>query len=181
MRRITVVGTSGSGKTTLARRLAEELDIPHVELDALFWQPNWTPADEAHLRARVSEALAGDAWVVDGNYSAVRDLIHARADTIIWLNYSLPVVLWRVTIRTARRLVTRAELWNGNRESLRSVFSRDSIILWALSTWSKNRHRYDALFAQTDSACLRLIQLRSPRATRIWLKNLAVSPFVPVD
>lgn len=180
MRRITVVGTSASGKTTLARRLAEALDIPHIELDALFWQPDWTPAHQEDLRARVTEALAGDAWIVDGNYSAVRDIIHARADTLIWLDYSLPLVLWRVTSRTTRRLITRAELWNGNRESLRSVFSRDSIILWALTSWGKNRHRYDALFAQPDAVRFQLIHLRSPRETRRWLESLAANQSIPV-
>lgn len=173
MRRIHVVGTSGSGKTTLARQIAERLDIPHVELDALHWEPNWTPADKAVLRARVTGALAGGAWVVDGNYSALHDLTLARADTLIWLDYPLPVVLWRVTTRTMRRYFARAELWNGNRERLRSVFSKDSIILWALTTWAKNRHRYRDLSADTTYAHVQVIRLRSPRQTRHWLQRLA--------
>lgn len=180
MRRINVVGTSGSGKTTLARQIAGRLAVPHVELDALHWQPNWTPAERDSLRARVAEALAGDAWVVDGNYSMVRDITWQRADTIIWLDYALPVVLWRVTSRTATRSIRRTELWNGNRERLASVFSKDSIILWALTTWGKNRRRYRELLAQPDYAHIQVVHLRSPRQTRIWLRDLAAPRSLPV-
>ncbi|HEU5348846.1 MAG TPA: hypothetical protein VFU63_09580, partial [Ktedonobacterales bacterium] len=184
MRRIHVVGTSGSGKTTLAQHIAQALDIPHVELDALHWQPDWTPTETSLLLARVAEALSGDAWVVDGNYSMLRDITWARADTLIWLDYSLPLVLSRVIRRTAHRVTRRTELWNGNRERLRAVFSRESIILWALTTWGKNRRRYGELLAQPElhpeSAHLRIIRLRSPRETRIWLRQLATAQSLPV-
>lgn len=180
MRRIHIVGTSGSGKTTLSRQIAERLNIPHVELDALHWQPNWTPAAKEHLRESITQALAGDTWVVDGNYASYHDITLMRADTVIWLDYSLSVVLWRVTSRTAHRVIGRAELWNGNHERLRSVFSRDSIILWALTTWGKNRRRYRQLFEQPDSTHQRLIRLGSPRETRRWLWSLAALPSHPV-
>ena len=180
MRRICIIGTSGCGKTTLARQLAERLDIPHVELDALFWQPGWGSTEEAVFRARVTEALAGDAWVVDGNYYTKRDIIWAHADTIIWLDYAFPLVLSRIARRTANRLITRTELWNGNRERWGSVFSRDSIILWSLTTWGKNRRRYRQQFAQPDYDHLRLIRLRFPRETSRWLQSLAAAPSVSV-
>ncbi|HEU4782100.1 MAG TPA: hypothetical protein VFS83_02040, partial [Ktedonobacterales bacterium] len=168
------------GKTTLARQLAERLDMPHIELDALFWQPGWGSTEEAVFRARVNEALADGAWVVDGNYYTKRDITWARADTIIWLDYSFPLVFSRIARRTATRLIARTELWNGNRERLRAVFSRDSIILWSLTTWGKNRRRYRQQFAQPDYGHLRLIRLRSPRQTRRWLQSLAAAPSVSV-
>jgi len=46
MQRINVVGTSGSGKTTVARRAAEALGVPFVELDALHWEPGWQEAPD---------------------------------------------------------------------------------------------------------------------------------------
>ena len=49
MKRISVVGSSGSGKTTVARRIAEALDAPHVELDELHWGPDWAAASAAEL------------------------------------------------------------------------------------------------------------------------------------
>ncbi|HZR41011.1 MAG TPA: hypothetical protein VFB12_12885, partial [Ktedonobacteraceae bacterium] len=118
LRRIVVVGTSGSGKSTLARQLGKLLSIPAVEMDALFWGPHWTPAPLSVLRERVMQALSGDAWVVDGNYSNVRDLTWGCADTVVWLDYSLWVVMTRLLRRTLTRGIAREELWSGNRESL---------------------------------------------------------------
>src|SRR5689334_5774453 len=91
MRRIAVTGTSGSGKTTFARRLGERLGLPHIELDALFWRPGWVESDTESFRTRVAEAIAGEGWVVDGNYSPVRDLYLARVDTVVWLDLPLRV------------------------------------------------------------------------------------------
>src|SRR5262245_40756111 len=131
--RIVIVGTSGSGKTTLARRVAERLDIPHVELDALRHGPNWAPAPWDVFRARFEAATSGPAWVVDGNYSAIRDAVWSKANTLVWLQYPFHIVFWRLWWRTIRRGISRQELWNGNRESLSTAFfSRDSILLWAI-------------------------------------------------
>ena len=172
-RRIVVIGTSGSGKTTTARQLAQRLGRPHVELDALHWEPNWTEAPLDVFRARVIEALKDDAWVVDGNYSKVRDIVWSRADTVVWLDYSLPVILWRLVWRTLRRSLLREELWSGNRESLRmSLFSRESIVLWALQTYRRRRREYPVLLARPEYAHLTVLHLRSPRAARDWLSSI---------
>jgi adenylate kinase family enzyme len=96
MPRISVIGTSGSGKTTLARELSDRLNIPHIELDALHWGPNWTPTPAEALRPRVAAAVAGESWTTCGNYGAIRDVIWSRADTIIWLDYSMSTVLWQI-------------------------------------------------------------------------------------
>src|SRR6476469_5299212 len=103
MRRIAVVGTSGSGKTTFADRIAARLDLPRIELDALHWQPGWVASDVELFRDRVRAATAKEAWVSDGNYSAVRPIVFHRADTIVWLDLPLRICLWRVIARTARR------------------------------------------------------------------------------
>ncbi|HNS51889.1 MAG TPA: AAA family ATPase [Anaerolineae bacterium] len=171
--RITVVGTSGSGKTTLARRLAGRLGVPHVELDALHWGPNWTPAETAVFAERTVQALSGAAWVTDGNYSKVRDFVWRRAATLVWLDYSLPVILGRMVWRTVRRVVTREELWNQNREEFAASFlSRESIILWALKTYRRRRREYPVLLAHSEYAHLRVVHLRSPREAERWLQSL---------
>jgi adenylate kinase family enzyme len=176
LRRIAVVGTSGSGKTTLAYKLAQRLGIPHVELDALHWGPDWTPAPRHVFRECTTQALAIDAWTTDGNYSAVRDIVWSRADMVVWLDYALPVILWRVTQRTIRRFVTREELWNKNRERFRDAFlSYDSIILWAVRTYRRRRREYPVLFSEPEYAHLSIVQLRSPRAARQWLASLPAS------
>lgn len=172
-RRIAVVGTSASGKTTLARRLSRALRIPHVEFDALHWEPNWTEAPDDVFRVRTLEAIQGDAWVTDGNYNMVRDLVWTRADTVIWLDYSLHIILWRLTLRTFRRVFRRVEMWNGNKESLRTAFfSKDSLYVWVLSTYKKRRREYPELFARPEYAHLRKVRLSSPRAADAWLTRV---------
>ena len=41
MKRINVIGTSGSGKSHFSNRLATKLNVPYIEMDAMFWLPNW--------------------------------------------------------------------------------------------------------------------------------------------
>jgi adenylate kinase family enzyme len=181
--RIAVVGTSASGKTTLARNIAAATGIPHVELDSLHWEANWTEATDEALRERVERALQGAAWVTDGNYSKVRDLIWPRAEILVWLDYPLPVVLNRLLKRTLRRIVVREELWSGNRETIRGfLFSRDSLFLWVLQTYRKHRRTYPALLKQPEYSHLRLVHLRSPRAANAWLSHISgTAQLAPTD
>lgn len=153
MQRISIVGNSGTGKTTMAREIAGALGIPHLELDGLHHLPNWEPIERELFRERVAEFIAGDAWVVDGNYSAVQDLIWHRADTVVWLDLPRRTVMRQLLPRTLRRLVTREQLWNGNTESWRDMLSLDptrSIVLWAWTEHRKYVERYTQ--AQRDPA-----------------------------
>lgn len=84
LQRVVVVGMSGAGKSTVARRLALALGAPHVELDALFWGPEWEPRMPADFRRDVDAAAGGGRWIVDGNYGSVRHLVWPRATAIVW-------------------------------------------------------------------------------------------------
>lgn len=171
--RISVIGTCGSGKTITASQITQRLGIPHVELDALYWEPNWTEAPPEVFRERVTQALSGETWAVDGNYGKVRDIVWGRANTIVWLDYALPVILWQLVRRTMRRSLTREELWSGNRETLsKALFSRESILLYALKTYRRRKKEYPALLSRPEYAHLALVRLRSPRETRQWLSTL---------
>ncbi len=173
LQRIVVVGTTGSGKTTMAGRLSDKLGIPHTELDALSWGPNWTMRPQEEFRAAVDQATRGETWVVDGNYSRARELLWPRADTIVWLDFPLRVVLWRLWWRTLRRVIHKTELWSGNRERLWThFFTRDSLFLWALQTYHRRRREYPELLARPEHAHLKLVRLRSPRMADAWLEQL---------
>jgi adenylate kinase family enzyme len=172
--RIIVSGTTGSGKTTLGGELAAIIGAPHVELDALHWEPNWTEAPTDVFRERVREATAGERWVVDGNYAAVRDIVWPRAELIVWLDYSIVRIYARLLRRTTRRIVTREELWSGNRERFRTGFmSKDSLFLWALQTHWKRRRGYPAQLAQPEHAHLLVFRARSPRETEAMKRRIA--------
>jgi shikimate kinase len=178
MRRVSVAGISGSGKTTFARRLAERLDLPYVELDALHHGPNWTEATADELRARVETAIgdAPDGWVIDGNYrNKLDDIVLAQADTFIWLELPLRVALARLARRTWRRMSTREELWHGNREQLRNLIGpREGLFAWAIRSYFHHRHQIPAAAARNPH--LRVVHLRTPRAVDEFLAQASVSP-----
>jgi adenylate kinase family enzyme len=169
-----VVGNSGSGKSTLAAALAARLGVPYIELDSIFHQPGWTELPRDEFRARVRALAAGEEWVIDGNYSAVRDLVWARADTVVWIDLPRWLVMRRVIGRTLRRAVLRQELWNGNREPVSNWLTLDperSIIIWAWTQHARYRARYGAAMADPICAHLRFFRLRRPADVHTFLRN----------
>jgi adenylate kinase family enzyme len=162
MDRIAVVGTSCSGKTTFAAELATALSRNHVQLDELYWLPDWVERNVEDFRARVATAAAAERWIIDGNYSKSRDLVWSRATHVVWLNYSLPVIFGRAVSRTVRRVATQEELFSGNRESWRKAFvSHDSVLIWVLATFRHNRRKYATLRDSPEWAHLKFIEIRS--------------------
>ncbi len=171
MNRVSIIGTTGSGKSTLAVQLARTLAVPCTDLDALYWQPDWTSLSPEQFQSQVTEAMQADRWVIEGGYSAVRPLLWARADTVLWLDYSFPITFSRLLQRTTRRVVRRETIWGGNRESLRRTLSRDSILLWLLKTYRSNRRKYAAQLALPENQHLQVYRFSSPRQTEAWLEN----------
>jgi len=175
VRRVSVVGTTGSGKTTFARALAEVLSVPHVELDALFWGPGWTIAPPEVFRARAEAATAGDAWVTDGNYggAGVRDIVWLRADSVVWLDFPLRVIFWRLLRRTLARIRSGKEFWpgTGNRETVRGAFfSRESLFIWLFRTYWRRRRVMPAALARPEFAHLHVRRFGSPAEAERWLE-----------
>lgn len=171
--RTVVIGTSCSGKTTFAADLAMRMNAPHIELDQLHWLPNWQERPEVEFRARVREATDSDRWVIDGNYGVVRDITWRRATAIVWLDYSFAVVFGRALRRSVARLITRAELFAGNRESFRKTFlSRDSILLWVLMTYQRRRREYPGLFRKPEYSHLQIHRLSNPSSASTFLTEI---------
>lgn len=101
MQRIVILGNAGSGKSILARTLGQRLNLPVVHLDPLFWEPGWVEPDAEQFRLRVSEAVAADAWICEGNYARrTFDLRLPRADLIIWLDTPRLTCFTRVILRS---------------------------------------------------------------------------------
>ncbi len=132
-KRVVVIGVTSSGKSTLAEKIAKRFELNYIELDALNWEPNWQAAPLEVFRSRVEMATQAEKWIVAGNYHTVRDLIWPKAETILWLDYPLLTVLWRLTRRSFTRRWTQELLWGTNREPLWKHFklwSNDSLYHW---------------------------------------------------
>ncbi len=138
--------------------------MPFVELDAIYHQPGWQPLPTEEFGRRVRAVVAGEGWVIDGNYSAVRDTVWARADTVIWFDLPRRTVMRQIAVRTLHRAITRAPLWNGNRESMTNLLQVDpqrSIIRWAWTQHAKYRHRYSAASGDPAYAHLSFVRIGS--------------------
>ena len=160
--RINVVGTSGSGKSTVGRCLAELLKLPFYEIDSLFWKPNWEPSTDEEFFSKIQEIAEQPRWVLDGNYHRTEPIKWRQVQLVVWLDLPYIRTVLRVLVRCLKRAWANEEIWpnTGNRESLRQAFlSHDSIILWAMTSYSENRRRYTEI-------------MQSPEYKHIWFIRL---------
>lgn len=168
-----VVGTSCSGKTTLSKNLSRIFDIPHIQLDLLFWEKNWQSVPPEIFIDRVQNEISKNNWIIDGNFHSTFDIVKERANHIIWLNYPLPLVFYRGLKRTLSRISSQEEILNGNRETFRMSFlSRDSILLWILTSHNKLKKRYEPIFTSAENQNIDCIRLKSQSETDNFLSNV---------
>lgn len=165
-------GASGSGKSTFARELARILNVPCLELDSLYHQEHWTALDVDIFRDQVRAFAQQPRWVSDGNYSSVRDLLWSRADVILFIDLPRRQTIVRLLRRTIRRGVTGEELWNGNRELLRHLFSFDpelNVVLWSWKTHGRY-HESVPNEARTEAPNANVTVLRSSKEVASYLQ-----------
>lgn len=129
-------------------------------------------AELPDFRSRVTSVVAKDRWVIDGGYSAVRDLIWPRADTVVWLDYPLTVILPRLVRRIVARIRDGSELWpgTGNRETIRGQFSRDQLVWFAIRTHRGRRRRIIEMLARSEYAHLSVHHFTRPADAERWLE-----------
>jgi adenylate kinase family enzyme len=172
--RILVYGVTGSGKTALAERISAATGIPWHSVDDLTWEPGWVPVPADEQRRRIEAICAGERWVLDTAYGAWLDIVLARAELIVALDFPR----WRSLSRLVRRTLARAldgrTICNGNRESLRHVFSRDSIVVWHFQSFPRKRRRIRAW--EADPGTPGVVRLTSPRDADRWLADRARRP-----
>lgn len=173
MRRVCIIGNTGSGKTTVGRALATRLGVPFTELDALHWGPNWTEASADELIAKLTPIVAQDAWVIDGMYfRKIGGLVLRRADTVVWVDPPWIVTFARLVRRSLTRVARRTELYNGNRESLWSLFHpQNSLLLFAIRTGRRRRELLSAWLARPDFAHLRVLRFGSLGEALRWAND----------
>jgi adenylate kinase family enzyme len=164
VRRVLVIGSGGSGKTTFARALAEQTKLPLIHLDALYWSAGWTPMPNEEWDRVIQGLIARDEWVMDGNYGRTLPTRLAACDTVIFLDISRYVCLWRVFRRwTAYRGRSRPDLADGCPESLTWEF------IWWIWTYPRRRRPEILRRLSELRGSTRVVVLRSAGAARRFL------------
>lgn len=162
MQRILVIGSPGSGKSTLSHELAKRTGLPLYHLDRMFWLPGWIERDRAEGRAELKGVLAQDRWIIDGNYGSTLPMRIARADTVVWLDYSTALCLGRALRRWwTYRGQSRPDMTEGCPERLDGEF-----LLYILNFRRAWRERNATALAGFDGMILRF---GSPAETAAWL------------
>jgi adenylate kinase family enzyme len=169
--RFLVYGVTGSGKSILAEHMSSSTGIPWHSVDDLTWEPGWVPVEGDEQRRRIAAICAGPAWILDAAYGRWLDIPLARAEVIVALDYPRWLSLARLTSRTARRLVDRRTICNGNRETLRQAIGPDSILRWHFQSFARKRARIRAWTANPPGP--RVVRLTTPRQTARWLDSLS--------
>lgn len=99
MKRIMVIGACGAGKSTFSKKLHDITGLAIYHLDQYYWKPNWKETPDEEWKSIVDELSEKERWIIDGNYSSTLDIRIEKADTIIYLNQSTFVLLYRITKR----------------------------------------------------------------------------------
>jgi len=170
-KRIVVVGATGCGKSTMAKRLGLE----YIELDALYWKPNWVIPNDEEFRTKVEAATQAPDWVLAGNYGVTRDIVWSRAEAVIWLDYPFFLVLGRLLRRTWVRWQTKELLWGTNTEPLWvhfKLWSKDSLINWLFQTYWRRKRTYLKFFARPEYAHLKVFRFKTPWQMEAWFEAL---------
>lgn len=171
MNKIIIVGTSGSGKTTFAQKLSRILDIPHFQLDGLYFKNNWQEKSDAEFFQAIEAAVDRPRWIIDGNYSRANKLTWNVADTVIWIDLSFPVTMYQIIMRSFKRAFYQKPIWDGldNKESFKKLFSRDSIVLWSFNTYQNNKDRYSERMAAKEFQHINFVRLRTRSELKLFL------------
>ncbi len=165
--RILIYGVTGSGKTTLAKRLSAKTGIPWHSVDGLTYEANWVQAPDHEQRRRISAICEGQAWILDTAYAKWIDVPLQRVELIVALDYPRIVSLFRLFRRTLARAIDGRPICNGNRESLRTMISRNSILLWHFQSFHRKRERIRGWSG--DGHCPRVLRFRTPREVERFL------------
>ncbi|MFF0505170.1 adenylate kinase [Streptomyces fimicarius] len=176
LHRIALFGAPATGKTTLARWLSIQLDMPHTDLDDILFTPQGPlPLEEFRRQAAAITATGG--WIVEGNFSKLADVVWHRADTLVWLDLPLPLILYRITRRSLRQLTGRENSAQARRLTWNSAFfARRSLLRTAVRKHRTNRPRYARQVAETAALGIGVVRLRSPRQVRYWRQRTATAP-----
>ena len=171
--RILVYGVTGSGKTSCAERISAATGIPWHAVDDLTWEPGWIPVPEDEQRRRIDAICAGERWILDTAYGSWLDVVLARAELVVALDFPRWLSLSRLIRRSVARAVDHRPICNGNHETFRNLFSTDSIVAWHFRSFTRKRTRMREWEAEQDGPAV--VRLTWPGQVDEWLRRLGPS------
>ena len=167
MQRILVIGSGGAGKSTFSPKLGEILGLPVIHLDTLFWKPGWVETPKDEWANRIATEIQRPRWIIDGNFGGTMELRLAACDTVIFLNLSRWVCLWRVLYRRIKyHRKGRPDMTAGCPEQLDLEFLK-----WV---WNYPTAKAPKILERLESlkATAQIYVLRSPREVEAFLEKL---------
>ncbi len=173
-RRIIVMGPSNAGKSTLAMALSEKLDVKVIHLDQLRFQPNtdWVFRPDADFRKLHDQAVAGESWIIEGNYSALLEARLARATGIILLSSNSVFRLFRYLKRTLGGRSRRLGALEGGKDSLKW-----EMVDWILFKTRSSADQYAQIIRATGKPSVECSTARRlDDLYRVWALNASDRP-----
>lgn len=160
-----VIGPCGAGKSTASHKIAAALSLPLHHLDKLHWSDGWVEGSKDELHRALAPIVASDSWLIDGNYGSTMEMRLTRADTIVYLDYSIALCLWRAAKRVWQyRGRSRPDMAKGCPERFDLEFFR------YIASWNSHaRPRTENLITGSG---VRILRFKNPRQLDQWLSKL---------
>lgn len=174
MKRVIVVGVTGSGKSTFCKKLSKVLGYKYIQLDELFWLPNWEMIPDQQFFEKIEKATSEGTWILDGNYNRTNHIHWPKADTVVWIDFPLWLTFYQNFTRSFKRALFRIEIWEGtgNRESFLRMFSRDSVVRWLFKTYRPHKKRNEERMYSLEYSHIKFYRLKSRKEVSDFLMSV---------
>ncbi len=171
LHKIAVIGDTGAGKTTFALSLAQRFNLPYYSSDSYRFT-NGIKRPDSDFLDDVRKIVSQGTWVFDSAHTISGPIVWPRADVVIYLKFSIRILLYRVLKRALRRLLTGERYDDGRKENVAHLFGKDGWITTFYPRLREKREKYEYYFNQIGKDTIPLIVLSNPHEAKRYLEEL---------
>lgn len=102
MKKIIIIGCPGAGKSTFARALSAGTGIPLFHLDMIWHKADRTNISREEFDQRLGRIMAGESWIIDGNYQRTLEWRIKECDAVFLLDFPKEICLEGVEKRLGK-------------------------------------------------------------------------------